>query len=125
MSVNTPELEIGSVAEDFFLLSVDDRKHTLQSLKGNKGTVIVFICNHCPYVKAVLKRLIDLQNEFSGRGVQMIGINPNDATRYPEDSLDNMKLGVKEKGISFPYLIDPSQEIAKKYSAVCTYKKSI
>ena len=78
------------------------------------------MCNHCPYVKAVLKRLIDLQNEFSDRGVQLIGINPNDATQYPDDSLDNMKIIAKEKKISFPYLIDPSQETAKKYNAVCT-----
>ena len=71
-------------------------------------------------MKAVLKRLIDLQNEFSDRGVQLVGINPNDATRYPDDSLDNMKIIAKEKKISFPYLIDPSQKTAKKYDAVCT-----
>ena len=71
-------------------------------------------------MKAVLKRLIDLQNEFSDRGVQLVGINPNDTTRYPDDSMENMKIIAKEKKISFPYLIDPSQKTAKKYDAVCT-----
>ena len=78
------------------------------------------MCNHCPYVKAVLKRIIDLQNKFIDRGVQFIGINPNDATRYPDDSLENMKIIAKENDFSFPYLIDPSQEVAKSYNAVCT-----
>lgn len=78
------------------------------------------MCNHCPYVKAVLKRIIALQNEFIDRGVQFIGINSNDATRYPDDSLENMKIIAKENDFSFPYLIDPSQEVAKSYDAVCT-----
>jgi peroxiredoxin len=78
------------------------------------------MCNHCPYVKAVLQRLIDLQNAFSGRGVQLIGVNSNDATRYPDDSFGNMKTAAQERGISFPYLFDKTQETAKAYGAVCT-----
>ena len=111
---------LGTVAHDFELHGTDGKTYSLNSFTDKEIIVIIFMCNHCPYVKAVLKRLIDLQNEFSARGVQLVGINPNDATRYPDDSLDNMKIIAKEKKISFPYLIDPSQKTAKKYDAVCT-----
>ena len=111
---------LGTVAHNFELQGTDDKIYSLESFVDKEVIVIIFMCNHCPYVKAVLERLIDLQNEFSDRGVQLIGINPNDATRYPDDSLDNMKIIAKEKGVSFPYLIDSSQETAKKYNAVCT-----
>lgn len=113
-------ISLGEPAHDFELEGTDGKTYSLNSFVDREILVIIFMCNHCPYVKAVLKRLIDLQNEFSGRGVQLIGINPNDATRYPDDSLANMKMIAKEKGFSFPYLTDPSQETAKKYSAVCT-----
>ena len=111
---------LGTVAHDFELHGTEGKTYSLNSFVDKEIIVIIFMCNHCPYVKAVLKRLIDLQNEFSNRGVQLVGINPNDATRYPDDSLDNMKIIAKEKKISFPYLIDPSQKTAKKYDAVCT-----
>ena len=111
---------LGTVAHDFELHGTEGKTYSLNSFVGKEIIVIIFMCNHCPYVKAVLKRLIDLQNEFSDRGVQLIGINPNDATQYPDDSLDNMKIIAKEKKISFPYLIDSSQETAKQYNAVCT-----
>ena len=111
---------LGTVAHDFDLHGTEDKTYSLNSFVDKEIIVIIFMCNHCPYVKAVLKRLIDLQNEFSDRGVQLIGINPNDATQYPDDSLDNMKIIAKEKKISFPYLIDSSQETAKQYNAVCT-----
>jgi peroxiredoxin len=78
------------------------------------------MCNHCPYVKAVLQRLIDLQTETKEQGVQLVGINSNDAERYPDDSLENMKKIVNAKGLNFPYLFDASQETAKAYDAVCT-----
>ena len=111
---------LGTVAHDFDLHGTEGKTYSLNSFVDKEIIVIIFMCNHCPYVKAVLKRLIDLQNEFSDRGVQLIGINPNDATQYPDDSLDNMKIIAKEKKISFPYLIDSSQETAKQYNAVCT-----
>ena len=111
---------LGTVAHDFQLVGTDGKTYSLSSFADREVIAIIFMCNHCPYVKAVLKRLIDLQNEFSNRGVRFVGINPNDSTRYPEDSLDNMKKIAKEKKFSFPYLIDPSQKIAKKYDAVCT-----
>ena len=111
---------LGTPAHDFLLEGIDGKTHSLESYSEKEIIVIIFMCNHCPYVKAVLKRIIDLQNEFIDRGVQLIGINPNDATRYPDDSLENMKIIAKENDFSFPYLIDPSQEVAKSYNAVCT-----
>ena len=111
---------LGTPAHDFSLEGIDSKTHSLKSYSEKEIIVIIFMCNHCPYVKAVLKRITDLQNDFIDRGVQFIGINPNDATRYPDDSLENMKIIAKENDFSFPYLIDPSQEVAKSYDAVCT-----
>ena len=111
---------LGTPAHDFLLDGIDGKTHSLESYSEKEIIVIIFMCNHCPYVKAVLKRIIALQNEFIDRGVQFIGINSNDATRYPDDSLENMKIIAKENDFSFPYLIDPSQEVAKSYDAVCT-----
>ena len=111
---------LGTPIHDFSLEGVDSKTHSLRNYSEKEIIVIIFMCNHCPYVKAVLKRIIELQNEFIDRGVQFIGINPNDATRYPDDSLENMKIIAKENDFSFPYLIDPSQEVAKSYGAVCT-----
>jgi len=111
---------LGTPAHEFLLDGVDDKAYSLHSYSEKEIIVILFMCNHCPYVKAVLKRIIDLQNEFIDRGVQFIGINPNDAIRYPDDSLENMKIIAKENNFSFPYLVDPSQETAKLYDAVCT-----
>ena len=82
---------LGTSAYDFLLDGIDGKTHSLESYSEKEILVIIFMCNHCPYVKAVLKRIIDLQNEFIARGVQFIGINPNDAIRYPDDSLENMK----------------------------------
>ena len=111
--LNTP-------APDFKLPGVDGREYSLESFRDKKALVIIFMCNHCPYVKAVLVRLIDLQNEMADRGVQLAGINPNDAERYPDDSFDAMKKIAGEKKIPFPYLFDATQETAKAYDAVCT-----
>lgn len=113
-------IPLGTPAHDFALEGTDGKTYSLDSFPGRDVLVIIFMCNHCPYVKAVLKRLIDLQNEFSDRGVQLVGINSNDTVRYPDDSLDNMKVLAKEKGFPFPYLVDLSQETAKAYNAVCT-----
>ncbi|GJL77212.1 MAG: thioredoxin family protein [Nitrospinaceae bacterium] len=107
-------------AHEFSLPGVDGRQYTLDSFKNKRILVVIFMCNHCPYVKAVLSRLIDLQNQMAAEGVQLVGINSNDATRYPDDSLENMKKISEEKKIPFPYLFDETQEIAKAYDAVCT-----
>ncbi|MEE2987146.1 MAG: thioredoxin family protein [Nitrospinota bacterium] len=111
---------LGSPAIDFSLPGTDGNIYSLNSFKNKKVLVVIFMCNHCPYVKAVLQRLIDLQQEFSGKDVQLIGINPNDPVRYPDDSMDNMKKIVAEKNIPFPYLCDERQETARAYGAVCT-----
>ena len=111
---------LGTRALNFDLLCTDDRNFSLNSFCDKKVLVIIFICNHCPYVKAVLQRLIKLQNEFLSQGVQFIGINSNDVLNYPEDSMENMKKIVKENTFSFPYLIDETQEVAAAYQAVCT-----
>jgi len=94
---------LGTPAHDFLLDGIDGETHSLESYSEKEIIVIIFMCNHCPYVKAVLKRIIDLQNEFIARGVQFIGINPNDAIRYPDDSLENMK--PLQKKIIFRFLI--------------------
>ena len=120
MPVKTPELEIGIKAEDFNLLSVDDRKHTLQSLKGDKGTVIVFICNHCPYVITIAERLNFEARELKKIHVNTIAIMSNDVENYPEDSFENMKKFSEKYNFEFSYLYDSTQEVAKKFNAVCT-----
>lgn len=107
-------------AIDFNLPGTDGNNYSLDSFKTKKVLVIIFMCNHCPYVKAILGRIVAIQNDYANKGVQLIGINPNDAINYPEDSLENMKILVKEKNIPFSYLIDESQETAGKYDAVCT-----
>ncbi len=111
---------LDSPAHDFQLPGADGKEYSLDSFNASKVLVVIFMCNHCPYVKAVLERLIDLQNEFREQGVQLVGINPNDAKRYPDDSPESMLKLVQEKNIPFPYLIDESQEVAKTYDAVCT-----
>ncbi len=111
---------LGSVAQDFLLFGVDGEKYSLDSFKEKRILVVIFMCNHCPYVKAVVPRLIDLQNKMSDQGGQLVGINSNDASRYPDDSFENMKKTAQEKKINFPYLFDETQETAKTYDAVCT-----
>lgn len=113
-------IPFGSIAPDFSLPGVDEKTYSLQNLKGKKALVIIFMCNHCPYVKAGISRLIALQNEFGATDIQFVGINSNDAQNYPDDNFENMKKFTIERGINFPYLHDESQEIAKKYNAVCT-----
>lgn len=111
-------LKSGDKAPDFNLLGIDDKKHSLSEY-NNQVKLIVFMCNHCPYVQAKVKTLNEIYNRFKGK-IAMVGINSNDATKYPDDSFDNMKKFAKEKGFEFAYLVDHTQEIAKKYGAVCT-----
>ncbi len=118
--LHSTKIPLGTLAHDFELPGVDGKTYTLNSFANQKILVLIFMCNHCPYVKAVLQRLIDLQNSFSKYRVQLAGINSNDATRYPDDSFDNMKAVAQERGVSFPYLFDETQETAKVYGAVCT-----
>jgi len=112
-------LKKGDKAPDFALLGIDDKKHTLSEFKNYKAMLVVFMCNHCPYVQAKTKALNEIYDKFKN-DIIMIGINSNDPTNYPDDSFENMKKFAKEKGIKFTYLVDETQEIAKKYGAVCT-----
>lgn len=116
-SLNLP---MGSKAHDFNLPGIDGADHSLASYNDAKILVIVFMCNHCPYVQAVISRLIQLQEDFKNKGVQFVGINANESDNYPEDGFEKMPEYAKEWGMNFPYLRDETQEIAKIYKAHCT-----
>ena len=107
-------------APDFDLPGVDGARHTPATAKGPKGLVVMFICNHCPYVKAVIDRIMRDCRDLAAEGVGSIAVMSNDPTDYPEDSFDNMRRVAGEKGFPFPYVIDETQEVAKAYGAACT-----
>lgn len=112
-------LKKGDKAPEFNLLGIDDKKHTISEYNQKPAMLVIFMCNHCPYVQAKIDAMKEIYEKFKDK-IAMIGINSNDPTNYPDDSFDNMKKFAKEKGISFTYLVDETQEIAKKYGAVCT-----
>jgi len=112
--------KLGSIPPDFNLPGVDGRSYRLSDFKDSRALVLVFMCNHCPYVIATQDRINQLTKDYSPRGVSVVGINSNDAIRYPDDSFEQMKKRAKEKNFAFPYLVDESQEVAKAYGAVCT-----
>ncbi|MBI4994061.1 thioredoxin family protein [Candidatus Peregrinibacteria bacterium] len=113
-------IPFGANAADFSLPGIDGKTYGLKNFVGKKALVIIFMCNHCPYVKATIDRLIALQNEFGPAGAQFVGINANDDKDYPDDSFENMKKFALKRGINFPYLRDEMQKTAKAYTAVCT-----
>ena len=114
-------VSLGTKAPDFSLFDViSEESKNLNDLKGKNGSVIMFICNHCPYVKHVNKTIVELANKFKDDEVNFIAISSNDVINYPEDSPELMKLNAKQNKFTFPYLYDESQEIAKKYDAACT-----
>jgi peroxiredoxin len=112
-------LKKGDRAPDFDLMGVDDKKYSLASYKNYDAILVIFMCNHCPYVKAKVDAISEIQSKFQGK-VAVVGINSNDPVTYPDDSFDNMKKFAKEKGIKFSYLVDDTQQVAKRYGAVCT-----
>ena len=116
----TPICNFGEKPHDYELEGIDGKHYKLKDCVGEKGTVIMFICNHCPYVKAIIEDLVKDTNDLINFGVKAVAIMSNDTKNYPEDSFENMKLFSKKYNFSFPYLIDETQEIAKKYGAVCT-----
>ena len=116
----TPICNFGEKPHDYELEGIDGKHYKLKDCVGEKGTVIMFICNHCPYVKAIIEDLIKDTNDLINFGIKAVAIMSNDTKNYPEDSFENMKLFSKKYNFSFPYLIDETQEIAKKYGAVCT-----
>ena len=120
VSLRTPLCEFGKPAIDFALPGVDGKVWTLDQCKGEKGLLVMFICNHCPYVKAILDRLVRDTRELKGLGVNSVAIMSNDPAEYAEDSFENMKLVAERENFPFPYLIDETQEIARAYGAVCT-----
>lgn len=116
----TPTPELGSPIPEFELPSVDAKTYSHKDFQSAKALVVMFICNHCPYVMAIEDRLIALNQEMTAKGVQLVGICANDPTDYPEDSPENLKQRWQEKGYGFPYLIDESQVVAQRFGAVCT-----
>jgi peroxiredoxin len=113
-------LNLGALAPDFSLPGVDGRTWTLADFKDNKALLVIFMCNHCPYVIAVQDRINALAKRYQPAGLSVVGINPNDATRYPDDSFEKMKERAREQGYVFPYLQDETQAVARAYDAVCT-----
>lgn len=120
MAVETPICDFGWKAPEFTLPGVDGKTHSLASLRGKRGTLIMFICNHCPYVKAVVDRIVRDANELATLGVSSVAICSNDWRAYPEDSFDNMELFAAKHSFTFPYLHDETQSVARAYGAVCT-----
>ncbi len=119
-SLNTPLCDFGWKAVDFNLQGVDGTFWHLEKSKGNNALLVMFICNHCPYVKAILPRLIHDVRALKDLGIETIAIQSNDPVNYPEDSFENMKLIAHQYQFSFPYVIDENQEIARSYNAICT-----
>ena len=120
MPIKTPICDFGQKAKDFKLKSTDNKMISLNDIKGKNGTLIMFICNHCPYVKAVTKDIVEDCKKLKDIGINSVAICANDAENYPEDSFDNMIEFAKKNQFNFPYLIDDTQAIAKIYNAVCT-----
>src|SRR5262249_15108009 len=121
MALTAPSIcNFGLKAPDFELKGVDGKIYTFANVRGPKGTLIAFICNHCPYVRAVIGRFVTEANALKGIGIGTIAIMPNDTESYPQDSFENMKRFAQEHGFAFPYVIDETQEVARAYGAQCT-----
>ena len=120
VSLQTPVCDFDQPAPDFSLPGVDGRTWSRDQCMGEKGLLVMFICNHCPYVKAIRDRLVRDARELQGHGINCVAIMSNDQTEYPEDSFENMGRVAQEFDFPFPYLLDETQEVAKAYGAVCT-----
>ncbi len=120
MPVANNQLNLNSSIINFRLPSIDGREYSPEDFSDYKVLVIIFMCNHCPYVQAVIPRIVRLQREYEERGVKFIGINSNDSKEYPEDTTEKMKIYYEKWKMNFPYLRDKSQEVARQYDAVCT-----
>ena len=114
------DIPLGAPCPDFHLPAVDGKKYRRDDFKAKQVLVVMFICNHCPYVMAIEDRFIQLQREFEGASVQMVGICSNDPGDYPDDSFENLKKRWTQKQYGFPYLHDLSQSVAREFGAVCT-----
>jgi peroxiredoxin len=120
MAEGTPVCDFDWKAWPFTLPGVDGKTYSLDQLRGPNGTLVMFICNHCPYVKAVIDRIVRDCNELRGLGGNAIAISSNDAAHYPDDSFDNMRRFAAAHRFTFPYLYDESQDVARAYGAACT-----
>jgi len=116
----TPICNFGEKAKKFALISTDNKKISLNDVKGKNGTLVMFICNHCPYVKAIIKNIVEDVKYLETLNIKSVAIMSNDVKNYPEDSFENMIAFSKLNNFSFPYLFDETQKIAKDYGAVCT-----
>lgn len=120
MPEETPICDFGWKAPPFTLPGVDGKTYSLEALRGPNGTLVMFICNHCPYVKAVIDRIVRDVKALAPYGVTALAISSNDVVHYPDDSFENMKLFAEQHGFTFPYLYDESQAVARAYDAACT-----
>jgi peroxiredoxin len=120
MAVETPICDFGWAAPDFRLPGIDGRDWSLADIQGANGTLLMFICNHCPYVQAIIDRLVRDVRALQDLGIGVAAVMSNDTQAYPEDSFDNMKAFAQRHGFTFPYLFDESQDVARAYGAVCT-----
>ena len=120
VSLETPICSFGAPAIDFTLPGTDGKVWTLDQCRGDKGLLVMFICNHCPYVKAIRDRLVRDTRELLNYGINSVAIMANDPADYPEDSFENMQVVAQQYNYPFPYLLDESQDVAKAYGAVCT-----
>ena len=120
VSLETPVCDFGRDAIDFDLPGVDGKRWSLQDCKGEKGLLVMFICNHCPYVKAIRERLVRDTRELRDVGINSVAIMSNDPALYEEDSFENMQAIAAQYDYPFPYLLDESQSVAQAYGAVCT-----
>lgn len=120
MAVETPVCDFGWKAPDFRLPGIDGREWGLADIRGPKGTLVMFICNHCPYVQAIVDRLVRDAKALQALGIGIAAIMSNDQVAYPEDSVANMQEFSRRHGFTFPYLVDESQQVARAYGAVCT-----
>jgi peroxiredoxin len=118
--LESPVCDFGKLAPDFNLLSIDGKNWTLADCMGEKGVLVMFICQHCPYVKAIHDRIIRDTLELKAFGINSVAIMSNDPSDYPDDSYENMQRVAKQFNYSFPYLFDETQAVAKAYGAVCT-----
>ena len=120
VSLETPVCEFGKQAIDFSLPGTDNKQWTLEACRGSKGLLVMFICNHCPYVKAIRERLARDTRELRDLGINSVAVMSNDPTLYKEDSFENMQAVAAEYDFPFPYLLDETQAVAKAYGAICT-----
>ena len=118
--LHTPAIDGDFFAPDFSLKNIDDQIISLDEANGENGTVIAFICNHCPYVKAIIKRFVLTAKQLQDQGISVIANMPNDTEKQPDDSFENMKQFARANNFTFPYLIDETQAVARAYGAICT-----